>query len=330
LSRKLAKDSANTITIVDNLARGFVDDDFQEFLLGPNVNFVKADLTDGNTFRALDIDYDYIYHLAGIVGVENVVNNPDEVLRANALSTLNLLDCAKNMKGLKKFLFSSTSEVYAGTLKHYTMEIPTDESVVLTLDDISSARTTYALSKIYGESSTLIYGEKHSIPVSIVRYHNIYGPRMGFAHVIPEMFVKINSSEVVDVYSPYHTRAFCYIDDAVEFTVRVALSAEIDRQILHIGNSDEEIGVRELVLKIASIMGRDITIRECPDTPGSPIRRCPDISKAVKYTGYRPSFCLEDGLRKTFEWYRGRLDRTEGLLNEKVTEKTSLGSHRFS
>ena len=307
LASALAGDANNAITVVDNLSRGKKDRDFKRLLEKNNVTLIDGDLTERRTYDQLDTNYEYIYHLAAIVGVKNVVQHPDKVLYVNAVSTLNLFEYAKRVKGLKKIVLSSTSEVYAGTLKHFGIPIPTDERVVLALDNIADKRTTYALSKILSEAAALMYGVQYGIPVLILRYHNIYGPRMGLDHVIPEMFVKINKSATVNVPSPNHTRAFCYIDDAVKFTIKAAANKSKGAELLHIGNSYEEINIKELVSKMAGIMHKRVLIKERPDTAGSPSRRCPDISKAIRITGYKPRVSLEEGIRKTYEWYRDKI-----------------------
>lgn len=308
LAKKLFEDKNNKVTLIDNLSRGRMDTELQYLVEQGNMQFVQGDLTDPRLFVQLDKDYDYIYHLAAVIGVKNVMKNPDRVLYINALSTLNVFEYVKKMTRLKKLFYSSTSEVYAGTLKHYGIKVPTDESVLLSIEDVSADRTTYALSKIFGESAAFIYGRKYNIPVTIGRYHNVYGPRMGYAHVIPEMFIKITLNDVVDVPSPGHTRAFCFIEDAVEFTIRACENTNTSGEILHIGNSKEEIKIRDLVCKIAGLIHRDIKVNELEDTPGSPERRCPDIRKIVKMTGYSAKFSLDDGIRKTFDWYKDKLD----------------------
>lgn len=307
LAKSLSEDKSNRLTLVDNLSRGLMDKEMSRLLEKGNVTLVNGDLTDINQVRSLDKDYEYIFHLAAVIGVKNVMKEPDKVLRINAISTLNLFEYAKELKYIKRVLFSSTSEVYSGTHKHFGIKIPTDESVFLAIDDVSAPRTTYALSKIYGESAAFVYGEKYGIPFTIIRYHNIYGPRMGFDHVIPETFVKIKKDSSVEVSSPGHTRAFCYVDDAVEFTIRAALRENGQGQVLHIGNPQEEIKIKELVIKIAEIMGKSVSVKELSDTSGSPSRRCPDISKAVMITGYNPQVSLEDGLSKAYEWYRDKI-----------------------
>ncbi len=308
LAERLSSDGRNRVTIVDNLLRGRMDDDLARLLERDNVEFVEGDLTDPGFLIQIDADFDYIYHLAAVIGVKNVMKNPDRVLYVNAVSTLNLFEYARDIKSLKRILFSSTSEIYAGTLRHFGIEVPTPETVPLALDDISSKRTTYALSKMYGEAICFSYGEKFDIPFTIVRYHNVYGPRMGFAHVIPEMFVKVLSGKEIDVPSPKHTRAFCYIDDAVEYTIRACESSGARGEILHVGNSSEEIRIEDVVNTVAGVLGKDIKIIRKPDTPGSTARRCPDITKIRRITGYEPKTGLREGIEKTYDWYRDRLN----------------------
>ena len=308
ISEALSRDGKNELLLVDNLARGRRDQDLETLLSRKNVSFLSADITDKGIFDSLDKDFEYIYHLAAVIGVKNVMRDPDRVLFVNAVSTLNVLEFAKSLKGLKKLLFSSTSEIYAGTLRHFGIDIPTAEDVPLTVDDITSERSTYALSKMYGESICYNFSRKFDIPVTIVRYHNVYGPRMGFAHVIPETFIKVLRGGEIDVPSPSHTRAFCYVDDAVEYSIRACESPETENMTLHIGNSEEETRIDDLVRTIAEILEVDIDINPLPDTPGSPPRRCPDISKIISKTGFRPEDPLREGIDRTYERYKDKLD----------------------
>ncbi len=313
ITTQLARNTANHITLVDNFSRGKEDADLQAVLSLPNVTFVQGDLTDAAFFQTLPMNFDYIYHLAAVIGVRNVLENPDKVLFVNAISTLYLYEYAKKLPNLKRILFSSTSEIYAGTMKHFGVPVPTPETVPLALDDIASPRTTYMLSKMYGESIGFNYAAKYGIPTTIVRYHNVYGPRMGFLHVVPEMFIKIRDAAAngmaLDVFSPTHTRAFCYIEDAVNATILCCESERTNGEIVNIGNASEEVSIKEVVLKIAGILGATITTNDQPDTPGSPARRCPDMSKLKELTGFAPSVSLESGIRRTFEWYKDKLDK---------------------
>lgn len=308
LVKKLLKNKDNKIFILDNLYRGRMDPEFKEIISNKNVSFQQVDLTDSNIFMSLDKNFDYIYHLAAVIGVKNVVDNPDKVLRVNAISTLNLIEFAKNVKSLKKILFSSTSEIYAGTLKYFGIDIPTNEKVKLTLDDVNFPRTTYMLSKMYGESIIFNYGKKYNIPFTIARYHNVYGPRMGYLHVIPEMMVKISKQKIVEVASPEHTRSMCFVDDAIEMTIRACENKITNKEILNIGNQDQEISIINLTKTIARVLKKNIDIKTLSNVEGSPSRRCPDISKIINMIGYSPKVSISEGIKKTYDWYKDKLN----------------------
>lgn len=312
LATVLAGREGHELVLVDNLSRGRADAEFEELLQRPNVSFVNADLTNAEEVGKLPTDIDYVYHLAALIGVKHVMKHPDQVLKTNLMSVLMLFDHLKRCRQLKRVVFSSTSEVYAGTLKHYGMPVPTPESTPIALDGLANPRTSYALSKITGEAIVNQYAAVHGIPVTNLRYHNVYGPRMGFAHVVPETMIKIAQGGVIPVPSPTHTRAFCHISDAVGATIAAAESEETLNETVNVGNGGEEVTVRKLVETIADVMGASIEIEEKPDTPGSPARRCPDISKLTELTGFQPAVCLREGLEDAYKWYEGRLsERTE-------------------
>jgi len=143
------------------------------------------------------------------------------------------------------------------------------------------------------------------LPVTIIRPHNFYGPRMGLSHVIPELMKKVVDLEngQIDVFSVNHQRTFCYIADAVEM---IQLLAESDKSIgeyYNIGNENEEITMDELAKIIIDLIGKNISINPLPATPGSPVRRCPSISKLKNIISYTTKYPLEKGLQETFDWY---------------------------
>jgi nucleoside-diphosphate-sugar epimerase len=307
LATRLAGEGHELI-LIDRLDPRQADPDLAALMARENVTYFQADLTDATAVATLPDDVGTIFHLAAVIGVENVFRAPDRVLEVNAVSTINLFNYARRAGELGRLVFASTSEAYAGTLKHFGGPVPTPESVPLTLEDVAAPRTTYALSKIYGEAIAFAWRQMHGVPVTILRYHNVYGPRMGFRHVIPETFAKLaRTANAVDVASAEHTRAFCYIDDAVEATVRCATQPATEGRIVHVGSADQEIAMRELVRIIARLMRKDVVIRPLPPTAGSPERRCPDTSLLAELTGFRAGVSLNEGLARTWAWYRKRL-----------------------
>ena len=144
------------------------------------------------------------------------------------------------------------------------------------------------------------------VPFTVARPHNVYGPRMGLAHVIPELLQRAHYSVDgrLEVYSVDHRRTFCYIDDAVEMLVRALEAPGGSGETLNIGRQAPEVAIRAVAQVVAEVVGKDLEIVPMPPTPGSPVRRCPDMSKTLELTGYAPRVELEDGIRRTYQAYR--------------------------
>jgi nucleoside-diphosphate-sugar epimerase len=301
LARRLA-DRGLDVVLADNFSRGVRDHHLEELSGRSNVRLLEADLRKSAPLRNAPDGFHLVYHLAAIIGVRHVTNAPFDVLWSNVLMLRNALDAARRQPDLRRFVFASTSEVYAGTLEHFDLDIPTPESTPLAVSDLRRPRTSYMLSKIYGEVMCLHSG----LPVTIVRPHNFYGPRMGLSHVVPELFRKACYAEgdSLEVLSPDHRRSFCYIDDAVEMMRLLAESEESTGRAFNVGRQGPEPTMRELAAMIVDIAGGDLEITDGPVTPGSPGRRCPDMTRTLEVTGYSPRVTLAEGLRRTFEWYR--------------------------
>ena len=175
-----------SITIADNFFRGKMDNELTNLAQNDNVKIIKSDLTDLSSFNQFEKDYDYVYMLASVVGVGYTQKMPSELIRINTLLILNTLEWLRK-SNCKKVLFTSTSECYAGTIESFNYKIPTPEEVPLCIDDITNPRFTYAITKMLGETGFLQYSKTYGFNSTIVRYHNVYGPRMGFMHVIPQV-----------------------------------------------------------------------------------------------------------------------------------------------
>lgn len=290
------------IDLVDNFSRGAEDAALVALEETGRVRVLKRDLREREALADADTDYDAIFHLASMVGVASVLERSYEVLRDNVAMTDQALALARSQSRPARFVFASTSEVYSGTLEYFELPIPTPESTPLAVADLSHPRTSYMLSKIYGEAMC----HQAGIPFSIIRPHNLYGPRMGLAHVIPELLQRAHFAPdggSLDVFSVEHKRTFCYIDDAVEIVVRAAESPQCAGRTLNVGRDEEELSIGELAALVIKIVGKELRIEPRPPTPGSPLRRSPDITTTTALTGYRPKTTLADGVRKTYDAY---------------------------
>lgn len=273
------------------------------------LKILNADLTKPNNFNQLDSDYDYVFMLAAMVGVDKVNAVPHEVIRVNSMLLLNCLEWLKTAS-CGRVVFSSTSETYAGTIEAFGYSVPTDETVPLTIEDVSHPRFTYAITKMLGESGFINYARQGYFDAVVVRYHNVYGPNMGFRHVIPHLVERFKKNETPFlIYGHDQTRAFNYIDDAVLGTV-LAVEKGKNQEIYHIGDNDE-ISIEKLTRFVGNLLKYEGAYEYAPTFPGSVSRRCPNIDKANQDFNYAPKIHWEEGVETTINWYLDYLKKSK-------------------
>ena len=183
------------------------------------------------------------------------------------------------------------------------MPVPTPEDTPLVLTSLREPRTSYMLSKIYGEAMLIQSG----LPFTIVRPHNVYGPRMGMSHVVPQLLEKAHRAEAgasIEVFSVDHRRSFCFIDDAVEMLKAVLFSPAALNKILNLGAEAPEVTIREVAQIVIATVGKPLSIDAKPPTPGSPERRAPKMNRMTEATGKLARVGLEEGVQRTYAWYR--------------------------
>lgn len=302
LTRSLVESGAQ-VDILDSFSRGVRDNFLTALAATASVRVMEADLLAPGALEGLDEDYDYIYHLAAIIGVQHVLKRPYAVLVDNVRMHDAVIGLARRQSRLQRMVFTSTSEIYAGTLKQGILPIPTPETAPLVVSDLAEPRTSYMLSKIYGEAMCRASG----VPSTMVRPHNFYGPRMGLSHVIPELLqraFRASDGESLEVFSIDHQRTFCFIEDAVAQIRAAVESPQGEGQVFNIGTESPEVTIGELAETILRVVGRKLAIVPKPATPGSPARRCPSTEKVDGVRGVRDRVGLEEGIRRTFQWYR--------------------------
>ena len=297
-------ESGYIVDLTDIIDPEKFDNDLNELIQKENCKYIKCNLLDLKQVALFDNDYDFIIHLAAILGVEKVISDSYSVLCNNQLMLSNIISLAKKQNSKVKLIFTSTSEVYAGAQFHNTIEYPTPETTILSLPKLSLPRTSYMLSKIYGEAMC----HSSNLNFLILRPHNIYGPRMGMKHVIPQLIKKIlytKKNGELDIYSPNHSRTFCYINYAIIKILSLMEKPFIEDNIFNLGVNEPEIkikGLAKILLKIAN--RNDISIRELNDTEGSPSRRVHDTEKLNKFTNANHIPTLSEGIKQTYNWYK--------------------------
>jgi len=310
LAARLA-DEGHDLTLVDDLSRGRADDALAALRARPGVRFVEADLTTPGALTALPRGWDQVYMLAAVVGVRNVERDPARVLRTNMLALLHVLDWLPAAG--ETLFFASTSEAYAGSVTRGLAPVPTGEDVPLLVEDAGAPRAAYAISKIAGEAAVRHAATARGLRWVIGRFHNVYGPRMGVDHVIPELSLRaIRCEDPFRVYGAGQRRAFCHVADAVDAMLRLVATDAALGQVVNIGNDTDETRIEDLLTLILGRAGHRPVLERVPAPAGSVDRRCPDLTRLRRLTGYAPKVALETGVAETFDWYRAWWERGEG------------------
>jgi UDP-glucose 4-epimerase/UDP-glucuronate decarboxylase len=311
LSRVLLSASGDAVQVViaDNFQRGKKDDDFASLAPDPRVTVLDLDLTDPASYARLGRGYDHVYHLAAVNGTKTFYQAPQEVLRINTLTLVYLLEWFRKENAEGKLCFTSSNEAYAGGLIAFgRLPIPTPEQVPLVIEDPYNPRWSYAATKLVGELFVIHYAQSYRLRAVIVRPHNFYGPRAGYDHVIPEFALRIaRRTDPFPIFGAEETRTFCFIEDAVRAMRLLMESSATDGQpieTVHIGD-DLEITMAELAERMFRVAGwKPSQVEVQPSPPGSVRRRRGDASKLRRLTGWQPEIPLDEGLKRTYEWYR--------------------------
>lgn len=300
----LKKKNVNKIYILDNLSRASFDDELKEVIKNKKIIFIRGGIDKINNIKKVK-NINFIFHFAGILGVKNVISSPYEALYQNISNLFKIIHFAKTQGNLKKFIFTSTSEVYAKSLEKKICSIPTPENIHILIENHSSPRETYALSKIIGEKIINF----SNLPFIIFRPHNIFGPRMGYDHVIPQLTKKFLNKKKVMINNANHVRSFFFISDAIKYIDKISHS-KINGQVINLGTDKNKTTIMELAKKISQVLMKlnykknTLLGSKNRVVDFSPAHRVPCVKKLIKLSGgkvYNEKF--SNTLEKTVKWY---------------------------
>lgn len=304
LVRRLVADG-HRVRVFDNNSRGRTD------RLEPvdgRFELQVGDIRDLDAVKRAVRGVDAVCHLAFINGTEFFYTQPELVLDVAVKGMSNVLDACIDA-GVRELLLTSSSEVYQSP-----PTVPTDETVPLSIPDVFNPRYTYAAGKLINEMMAINYGRRHFDRVVIVRPHNVYGPDMGWEHVVPQLVLRMKTlAESADDPVPFpiqgdgtQTRSFIYVDDFTDGLV-LAMARGEHLNIYHVGTMDE-LSIADVSNRVGAYFGRRIRIVPTSLPEGGTNRRCPDTAK-ISRLGFRPRFSFHDGLALTAAWYVAHADR---------------------
>ncbi len=240
-----------------------------------------------------------IFHLAAVNGTENFYTQPQLVLDVGVRGALAVTEACIEA-GVPDLVVASSAEVY-----QTPRVVPTNEDIEMVIPDSLNPRYSYGGSKLISELIAFNYGRDKLRKVQVFRPHNVYGPDMGWKHVVPQLIEKImaagDGGSITLQGDGSETRAFCYVSDVVDGIVRMWRSGE-SMNVYHIG-SMEEVAIRDLARITAEALGVRVDLVAGPAAAGATPRRCPDIGK-MRAIGYAPAISLVQGIERTVAWYR--------------------------
>lgn len=300
LAKYFLLNTSYKLFLIDNFINGKFDKEFQELLLNKRVNFVDLDLSYQTSYVDLFTNYDIVFNCSALNGTQNFYSKPVKVIRNSALTAILAAEyCA--LAGVVKYVYFGSSESYAGGLDLNLIQIPTKENVPLVVPNVNNSRWSYAVSKSIGEISTIANYQQFGLNYLILRLHNIYGPRMGTKHVIPDLIYRFSSMDG-GVYGLDETRAFMYVDDFVEIVYKLVFTESAIHNCIYNVGSMHELSIRDLALVIKEEMNSHVSIYSMGNFNGSVKRRCPDTSKLKSQIDYIET-SIREGISKTVNWY---------------------------
>jgi nucleoside-diphosphate-sugar epimerase len=267
------------------------------------IEFIAGDIRDADAVSRASASMDEVHHLAFVNGTEFFYSQPELVLDVGVRGMVNVIDACR-ARNVGRLILASSSEVY-----QTPPTVPTDETAPLSIPDPLNPRYSYGGGKLISELMAINFGREYFERVLIFRPHNVYGPDMGWEHVVPQFALRLNKVAAAqptgvlrfDIQGTgEETRSFCYIDDLVA-GVLVMREKGDHLGIYHVGTM-EEVSIADLASRIAALAGREIQLVPGPLQAGGTPRRCPDISRLSKL-GYKPRVALDEGLRPTADWY---------------------------
>jgi nucleoside-diphosphate-sugar epimerase len=278
------------VRVVDSLVTGYQRN------LRQGVEFEQGDLADPAVARAAVAGMDYVIHQAAIPSVPRSVEKPEESHRANIDGTLQVLLASRDA-GIKRVVFAGSSSVYGDT-----EVLPKTEGMP------TNPLSPYALQKLMGEMYLQMFTRLYGLETVTTRYFNVFGPRQDpgspYSGVI-SLFIKALSDGTRPVIygDGEQTRDFTYVANVVDGVLRAAETPGVAGQVFNLATNGR-ISLNQLLATLKKIFGSDVEPIYKDARQGDVRDSQADISKAARLLGYQPIVGLEDGLRKTVDWYR--------------------------
>lgn len=288
----------NEVVIFDNLSRNALAE--RSFSEHPNLTLIQGDVCDaGDVTRAM-AGCDHVVHCAAIAGIDTVILRPVDTMRVNVIGSANVLKAAADAGVSGRVVCFSTSEVFG---QHAFRSTETDQTV---LGAVGEARWTYAVSKLAEEHLAIAHHHQDGLPVVIVRPFNVYGPGQVGEGAMRAFVQRALRNEPIEIHGDgAQIRAWCYVDDMVRGVHLALTHPNAVGESFNIGNQRAVVTIYGLANTVVRVLGSTSPISFVRKDYADVELRVPSVSKARDILGFEAEIDLEEGIRRTAEFYAG-------------------------
>jgi UDP-glucose 4-epimerase len=287
----------NTIVVYDNLARDSLKD--KPFRDHPNLTVVQGDVLDGEGVRRAMKGADVVVHCAAIAGIETVTKSPVTTLRVNMLGSANVLEAAAGLGRCDRVLCFSTSEVFGQRAFRAAESDPT------VIGAVGEPRWAYAVGKLAEEHLAIMYHREQGLPTVVVRPFNVYGPGQVGEGAIRNFILRAIKDEPIQIYGDgTQIRAWCYVDDMIRGVHLALTHPAAVGESFNIGNQRAVVTIYGLANTIVRVLGSKSQITFARKDYADIELRVPAVGKARDMLGFEAEIDLEEGIRRTGDFYR--------------------------
>lgn len=290
----------NRVILYDNLTRNTLQD--QPFRDHPNLRLIEGNVLDAAHVAEAMQGADIVVHCAAIAGIDTVIKSPVTTMRVNMIGSANVLEAAAHLPHCDRVVCFSTSEVF-GQQAFRSSE--TDNAV---MGKVGEARWTYAVSKVAEEHLAIAYFQEKGLPTTILRPFNVYGPGQVGEGALRTFVIRALRNETIEIHGDgTQIRAWCYVDDMVD---GVLLAMEHPRAVgesFNIGNQRAVTTIYGLANTVIRVLGSRSPIVFTRKDYADVELRIPSVRKAKELLGFEARVDLEEGIRRTAEYYRTRI-----------------------
>jgi UDP-glucose 4-epimerase len=287
----------NSIMLFDNLARNTIR--FTNLLDHQNISLIEGNILDLEALQRAMKGADIVVHAAAIAGIDTVIKDPVKTMEVNMIGTANVLKSASENNVSSRVLEFSTSEIFGSMAYRVTEDMNT------VAGSAGEARWVYAVSKLAGEHLANAYYTQHGLPTVTVRPFNIYGPGQTGEGALQIFIRNALKNEDISIFGDgTQIRAWCYIDDMVECLLLALEDEKAIGQAFNIGNSRAVTTIYGLAETICRVLDSSSKIIFKDPLSADIELRIPETQKAYKLLGFKARVDLEEGIKRTAEWYK--------------------------